>query len=437
MSDQGRRRRRVLVLGGGFGGMYCARRVARRLPPDEAEIVLLNAHNYMLYTPLLPEAAAGTIEPRHVVVPLRLAMPRVKLRVGELRAVDLERRTCTYAAADGVERTLDWDRLVVALGSVSRVFPIPGLAEYAHGFKTLAEGIYLRNHVLEQLELADAASDPEERRARLTFVVVGAGYAGTELIAELRSLVHRALRLYPSLRQEDTRWILADVAPRVLPELGGRLSERALEVLRRRGIEIRLKTTLEEVGPDWVRFTDGDWVPTSTVVWTAGVTPDPLVGKLGLPTDERGRIVVDEYLQVKGHPDVFALGDVAAVPIAGRAAQTAPPTAQHALREAWACGDNVAASLGHGRPRRFRFKGLGLLVNLSDHYGVGRVLGLPVSGLLGWVVTRTYHLAMLPTWSRRLRVGLDWLVAIWFPRDTAELGTLGHPEPLPGEHGAA
>src|SRR6266516_4867671 len=430
--------KRVLVLGGGFGGMYTARRLERRLPQGEAEIVLINPENYMLYTPLLPEAAAGTIEPRHVVVPLRQALGRrVRLRVGTLRGVDLERRTCVYAAADGVERTLAWDRLVVALGSVSRVFPIPGLARYAHGFKTLAEGIYLRNHVLEQLELADAATDPEERRTRLTFVVVGAGYAGTELIAELRALVQRALRLYPGLRQEDTRWILADIAPNVLPELGGRLSDRALEVLRGRGIELRLKTTVAEVGPDWVRFENGDWVATSTFVWTAGVTPDPLAGKLGLPTDERGRIVVDGTLTVKGHPEVFALGDAAAVPIAGRGDATAPPTAQHALREAWACGDNVAASLGHGTPRPFRFKGLGLLVNLSEHYGVGRVLGLPVSGLLGWFVTRTYHLAALPTWSRRLRVGLDWLVAAFFPRDIAELGTLGHPEPLPGEHGAS
>ena len=432
--------KRVLVLGGGFGGMYCARRLVRRLPKGEAEVVLLNAHNYMLYTPLLPEAAAGTIEPRHVVVPLRQVLRGATLRVGQVQGIDLEGRTCVYAAADGVERTLDWDRLVVALGSVSRMFPIPGLAQYAHGFKTLAEGIYLRNHVLEQLELADASSDPEERRARLTFVVVGAGYAGTELIAELRALVHRALRLYPELRPTDTRWILADIAPKVLPELGGRLSERALEVLRRRGIEIRLKTTVAEVGPDWVRLDgpeSGEWVPTSTFVWTAGVAPDPLAGKLGLPTDERGRIVVDETLAVPGRPEVFALGDAAAVPIAGQHGAVTPPTAQHALRQAWACGDNVAASLGHGKPRPFRFKGLGLLVNLSEHYGVGRVLGLPVSGLLGWFVTRAYHLAALPTWSRRLRVGLDWLVAVFFPRDIAELGTLGHPEPLPGEHGAS
>jgi NADH dehydrogenase len=426
-------RKRVLVLGGGFGGLYTARRLERRVPASECEIVLVNVENYMLYTPLLPEAAAGTIEPRHVVVPLRQALRRTRLKVGTVSAVDLDRRTATYASAGGTERTLGWDRLVIALGSVSRMFPIPGLAEHAHGFKTLAEAIYLRNRVLEQLELADATDDADERRARLTFVVVGAGYAGTELVAELQALVRQALRLYPSLRPGDTRFVLADVAPQVLPELGGRLSRTALDVLRGRGVEIRLKTTLEQVGPDWVRFSDGEWVPTSTVVWTAGVTSDPLVGKLGLATDERGRLVVDEYLRVRGREDVFAVGDAAAVPVLGREGATAPPTAQHALRQARVCGDNVAASLGHGRRRPFTFQGLGLLVNLSERYGVGRVMGLPVSGLIGWAVTRSYHLFALPTWTRRLRVGLDWAVALVFPRDVAELGTLGHPPPLPGD----
>jgi NADH dehydrogenase len=429
-------RKRVLVLGGGFGGTYAARRLERRLPGDEAEIVLVNVENYLLYTPLLPEAAAGTIEPRHVVVPLRQALRRTRVKVGNVTAVDLDRRTCTYVTAGGAERSVDWDRLVIALGSVSRMFPIPGLVEHAHGFKTLAEAIFLRNHVLEQLELADATDDPDERKARLAFVVVGAGYAGTELVAEVQALVRRALRLYPALRMSDTRWVLADVAPQVLPELGGRLSKTALNVLRKRGVEIRLKTTLDQVGPDWVRFSDGEWVPTSTVVWTAGVTPDPLVGKLGLPTDERGRLVVDEYLAVPGRDDVFAVGDVAAVPAAGRKGATAPPTAQHALREAKVCADNIAAGLGHGERRPFAFKGLGLLVNLSEGYGVGRVLGVPVSGLVGWTVTRTYHLFALPTWTRRMRVGLDWAVAAVFPRDVAELGTLGHPEPLPGEKAA-
>jgi NADH:ubiquinone reductase (H+-translocating) len=259
--------------------------------------------------------------------------------MGAVSRVDIDRRTCTYVDAGGSERTLDWDRLVIALGSVSRMFPIPGLAEHAHGFKTLAEAIFLRNHVLEQLELADATDHQEERRARLTFVVVGAGYAGTELVAELQALVQRALRLYPALHQNHARWVLADVAPQVLPELGGRLSSAALDVLRKRGVEIRLKTTLEQVGPDWVRFSDGEWVPTSTVVWTAGVAPDPLIGKLGLPTDERGRLVVDEHLTVSGRDDIFALGHAAAVPIAGRPGATAPPTGQHALREAKVCGD--------------------------------------------------------------------------------------------------
>jgi NADH dehydrogenase len=426
-------RKRVLVLGGGFGGMYAARRLERRVPASECEIVLVNVENYMLYTPLLPEAAAGTIEPRHVVVPLRQALRRTRLKVGTVTAVDLDHRTATYVSAAGTERTLGWDRLVIALGSVSRMFPIPGLAEHAHGFKTLAEAIYLRNRVLEQLELADATDDADERAARLTFVVVGAGYAGTELVAELQALVRQALRLYPSLRPGDTRFVLADVAPRVLPELGGRLSRTALDVLRKRGVEIRLKTTLEQVGPGWVRFSDGEWVPTSTVVWTAGVTPDPLIGKLGLVTDERGRLVVDEYLRVQGREDVFAVGDAAAVPVLGRQGATAPPTAQHALRQARVCGDNVAASLGHGQRRPFTFQGLGLLVNLSQRYGVGRVMGLPVSGLIGWAVTRSYHLLALPTWTRRLRVGLDWAVALVFPRDVAELGTLGHPPPLPGD----
>src|SRR6266511_2874766 len=278
-------RQRVLVLGGGFGGMN----TARRLAPDEAEIVLINPENYMLYTPLLPEAAAGTIEPRHVVVPLRQALRRTRVRVGNVTAVDLDHNTCTYVTAGGSERQMGWDRLVVALGSVSRMFPVPGLAEHAVGFKTLAEAIHLRNHVLEQLELADATEDPDERTARLGFVVVGAGYAGTELIAELQALVRRALRLYPALRHSDTRWVLADMAPRVLPELGGRLSDRALQVLRGRGVQIRLETTLEQVGPDWVRFTGGEWMPATTIVWTAGVMPDPLAGKLGLASDERRR----------------------------------------------------------------------------------------------------------------------------------------------------
>jgi NADH:ubiquinone reductase (H+-translocating) len=425
--------KRVVIVGGGFGGMYTASHLERRLPAGTAEIVLVNPENFMLYTPLLPEAAAGVIEPRHVVVPLRRVLRRTRLLLGRASDVDIERRTVTVTPPEGPPRTFGWDRLVLAAGSVSRLLPIPGLAEHARGFKTLAEGIYLRNHVLQQLELADADEDPAARSSRCTFVVVGAGYAGTELVAELQSLTRRALEAYPGLRPLDVRWILVDVAPTILPELGRDLGRPALRILRRRGVDIRLETSVEEVGDGWVQLSDGDRLATRTLVWTAGVAPQPMMAKLGLPTDERGRLVVDEYLTVPGRDDIFAVGDNAAVPIAGRKGATAPPTGQHALREARVCGDNVAASLGHGERRPFTFKGLGLLVNLSEHYGVGRVLGMPVSGVLGWMVTRSYHLFALPTWPRRLRVGLDWGVALVFPRDVAELGTLGHPEPLPGD----
>jgi NADH:ubiquinone reductase (H+-translocating) len=423
----------IVVVGGGFGGMYCARRLQRRLRGGDAEVTVVNPENYMLYTPLLPEAASGLVESRHVVVPLRRVLGSARLRVGTVTDIDLDARTCTYRRPSGDEQMLSWDRLVLAPGSVSRLVPVPGLAEHARGFKSLPEAIYLRNHVLEQLELADASDDAEERAVRLTFVVVGAGYAGVELVAELQALVVEAIRAYPGLRPSDTRWVLADVAPKVLPELGGDLSGAALGVLRGRGIEVRLQTTVEEVRAGWLRFSDGEELRTCTFVWTAGVSPDPLVAKIGLATDKRGRVVVDEHLATPARADVFALGDAAAVPIHGQAGRPAPPTAQHALRQARRCGDNVAASLGRGGRRPFTFRGLGLLVNLGDHYGVGRVLGVPVSGRLGWMLTRTYHLLMLPTWGRRLRVGLDWAVAGAMPRDIVELGSLGHPGPLTAE----
>src|SRR5512132_4339846 len=292
----------VVVVGGGFGGMYAARHLERRLPAGSAEIVLVSPENFMLYTPLLPEAASGTIEPRHVVVPLRRVLRRTRLQIGRATGFDVDRRTVTVAPPEGPDRTLAWDRLVLATGSVSRLPGIPGVAENARGFKTLPEGIYLRNHVLRQLELADASDDAAERTRRCTFVVIGAGYAGTELVAEMQVLTTRALRAYPGLRPRDVRWILADIAPAIMPELGAELGRIALRTLRQRGVEVRLETQVKEVGPDWVRLSDGDEIPTRTLVWTAGVTPNPLVSHAGLPTDDKGRLLVDQYLAVRGHP---------------------------------------------------------------------------------------------------------------------------------------
>jgi NADH:ubiquinone reductase (H+-translocating) len=418
-------RKRVLVVGGGFGGMYAARALERKVPPGLAEIVLVNPENFMLYTPLLAEAASGTLEPRHVAVPLRRVLRRSRLIVGKVTGIDVDRHTCEVEPPEGETRTFAWDYLVLAPGSIARLLPIPGLVEHARGFKTLPEAIYLRNHVLQQLELADATDDAGERQARCTFVVVGAGYAGTELVGELQSLTTRALRAYPGLRPRDIHWILVDAAPQIMPELGKDLGRVALRILRQRGIEVRLETQVKEVGPDWVRLSDGDDISTRTFVWTAGVAPSPLVARTGLPTDEKRRVLVDEYLRVHGREDVFALGDSALVPDKAEPSGYAPPTAQHALREAKACADNLAATLGEGHARPFRFRGLGLLVNLGEYQGVARVLSISLRGFPGWFVTRTYHLAAMPTWGRRLRVMLDWTIALAFPRDIAELSSLG------------
>jgi NADH:ubiquinone reductase (H+-translocating) len=418
-------RKRVLVVGGGFGGMYTARHLEKRLPAGSAEILLVNPENFMLYTPLLPEAASGTVEPRHVVVPLRRVLRRSRLVIGRAVSLDVDRRTCTVQPPEGEARVFTWDRLVLAPGSVTRVPPIPGLAEHARGFKTLSEGIYLRNHVLRQLELADASDDAAERVQRCTFVVVGAGYAGTELVAELQVLTSRAITNYPGLRPRDVRWVLADVAAAIMPELGAELGRIVLRTLRHRGVEVRLETGVKEVGPDWVRLTDGEEIGTRTLVWTAGVAPNPLGARSGLPTDDKGRLLVDQYLTVQGRDDVFALGDIALVPDQAEPSGYAPPTAQHSLREAKVCAANLAASLGEGERRPFHFKGLGLAVNLADFKGVVRAYGVPLSGFLGWFAARSYHLLSMPTMTRRIRIGLDWGVALISPHDIAELGSLG------------
>jgi NADH dehydrogenase len=428
MADQNR----VVVIGGGFGGVHCARQLERLMPADQGDIVMVNPENYMLFTPLLPEAASGTIQPRNVGVPLRKVLKRTKVVLGHANEVDLENKTVTVQPPEGWPRVLPWDRLVLAPGSTTRRFPIPGLDQHAYGFKTLAEGIHVRNHVLRMLELADAADDITERRTRCTFVVVGAGYAGTELIAELHALVHRVLHHYPRLRPHDVRWLLLDVAPTVLPELGGELGKKTLELLRRRGIEVRLSTSVAEVAADWVRLSDGEVVLMKTFVWTAGVAPVPLVSKLGLPTDERGRLVCDAYTRVEGRDDVFAVGDSAAVPDPANPERTCPPTAQHGQRQAKVCARNVVASLNGGEQKPFTFKGLGILVNLAEFQGVGKVMGVPVSGLLGWLAARGYHLLAVPTLGRKARVALDWAVALASPPDVVELGTLGRAGPLAG-----
>jgi NADH:ubiquinone reductase (H+-translocating) len=417
MSSARKARGGVLVVGGGFAGAY----VARELGDRSATVV--SKENFMLYTPLLPEAASGMLEPRHCVVPLREMCPHAELILGSVTALDLDARTAAVETDEGPQ-TVEWSDLVLALGAVPRTLPVPGLSEHALSFKSLADAIHLRNHVLHQLEAADAAIGEEERSRRLTFVFVGAGYAGVEALAELSDLAEDALRYYPRLRTSQRRWVLVDAAPRILPDIPPPLGDYAAAELRKRGMEIHVGTTLESVSADEAVLGNGTRIPTNTLVWTAGVAPNPTLREWSLPLDEKGRVEVDDLLRVRGHEHVWALGDCALVPNT-RSDRPDPPTCQHALRQARRLAKNLI-----GPPEPYGYRMLGQVATLGRHKGIAEVLGLNLHGFLGWWVTRSYHLYQLPLVQRKLRVVVDWTIALFFRRDIAELGQLGHPEKL-------
>jgi NADH dehydrogenase len=416
-------RRRVVVVGSGFAGVSVLRQLERRLPADAAELIVISPVDHLLYTSLLPQVATSETEPRHVAVPIRAPLRRTVLVLGHVVAVDFQERTITIRYPNAVPGTMRWDRLVLAPGAVTRTFDIPGLADHALGLKTLAEAVYLRDHVLRRFEYADACDDPLTRQAECTFVIIGAGYTGTELAAQMARFTHRAIIRYPRLAGRDIRWILADQAPRVLPELREALGTRAARVLAERGVDVRLRTSIADVRADSVRFTDGRTVATRTLVWCAGVTPSPLISTLNLPT-QHGRLVVDTRFQVPDVTGVFALGDAAAVPDATRGCQPAGQTAQHAVRQGTAAGRSVAASLGYGTAKPYRHRNLGFVVDLGGGAAVADPLGIPLSGAPAAVVTRGYHLWALPCLTNKTRVAADWLLDTVTPRQIVRLGFL-------------
>jgi NADH:ubiquinone reductase (H+-translocating) len=420
----------VVISGGGFGGLYAARKLERTMPRHSTRITLVNDVNFMLYTPFLPEAAAGMLEPRHVVTPLRDVLKQTRLILGATIGRDPARRTVTVRGVDGDEHELRYDRLLVAHGSVSRVLPVPGLEEHAVGFKTLADAIWLRNHVIQALELADASEDPAERDELLSFMFVGGGYAGLEGLAELQDFAADALEAYPRASLHGMRWVLVEAAGRILPEIDLKLAEYALEELRSRGIDVRLGTTVEEVIRHAARLSTGETIPTRTVVWTAGVTPHPSTRGLSLPLDERRRIRVDDHLRVEGEQDVWAVGDSAAVPDPARPGFPCPPTSQHAIRQGRTAGRNIAASLGSGSPRPFTYKTLGQVANLGRYKAVAKIGPVQLRGFPAWWFARTYHVSQLPGTARKVRAVMDWTVGLPFGRDIAEVGSIGHPTPL-------
>ena len=421
----------VVIAGGGFGGLYAARRLERVLPRHSARITVLSDTNFLLYTPLLPGAAAGTLEPRHVVVPLREELGWADVQLGRVLGLDAGINELRWCTLDGREAHTRYDQLVLALGSVSRTLPIPGLAEHAVGFKTLADAIALRNRALLHLEIAESLDDPERRREYLTFVFVGAGYAGVEGVAELQDMVADVSDHYPRCRIDGTRWILVERLDRIMPEIGPKLAEFATRELQGRGIEVRTGTSLDSVEEDAATLSTGERIPTRTVCWTAGVAPPPLVRELGLPLGAGGRIEVEQTLRVKGHDNIWAIGDTAAVPdpAADRKRPT-PPTAQHALRQGRLVADNVAAALGNGTPKPFRYKTRGVFVDMGQHKAVVSTPHVRFRGFPAWFAARTYHMLVMPGFVRKLRLVADWTVALLFGRASAELGQLGHPQAL-------
>ena len=405
-----------------------ARELERIMPRQSARLTLVNDVNFLLYTPFLPEAAAGTLEPRHVVTPLREILKRTYLRLGSVEAHDPATRTVELRTREGDSERVQYDQLLLALGSVSRSLPVPGLSEHAIGFKSLADAIWLRNHVIETLEAANASEDAARRDELLTYVFVGGGYAGLEALAELQDFAADAMESYPRARLHGMRWVLVEAADRVLPEIDAELADYALRELRGRGIDIRLGTTLEEVSADSARLSSGETLATQTVVWTAGVAPNPSLRRLSVPLDERGRVPVDEHLRVQGMDSVWAIGDCAAAP--DPRGGICPPTAQHAVRQGPVVARNIAAELGIGTPEPFDYRSSAAFVNLGRYKAVGRIGERTFRGFPAWWLARTYHMSQIPGVARKTRAVIDWTASLPFKRDLSEVGSIGHPQPL-------
>ncbi|MEU1126719.1 NAD(P)/FAD-dependent oxidoreductase [Streptomyces sp. NPDC005899] len=429
---------RILVVGGGYVGMYTAlrlqRRLGHRLRTGEAEVVVVTPEPYMTYQPFLPEAAAGSISPRHVVVPLRRVLKHCTIVIGEAERVDHAKRTATVTTlATGEDGTgaleIPYDEIVVAPGSVSRTLPVPGLADFGIGFKTVEEAIGLRNHVIEQMDIASATRDPAIRDAALTFVFVGGGYAGVEALAELEDMARYTSRYYHNIKPTDLRWILVEATGRILPEVGETMGQYAVRELRGRNIDVRLDTRLDSCEGRIAVLSDGSRFPTRTLVWTAGVKPAPILAATDFPLTGRGRIRCTAALSVEGVEHAWAAGDAAAVPdlTSREAGAETAPNAQHAVRQAKVLAENIVAALA-GRPTQdYRHSYVGSVASLGLHKGVAHVYGRKLKGYPAWLMHRVYHLSRVPTFNRKARVLAEWTLAGLFKREIVSLGSLEHP----------
>lgn len=423
------RNARIVIIGGGYVGMYAALRLQKKLKADEASVTIIDPQANMTYQPFLPEAAAGSIEPRHVVVPLRKVLRRCHVLTARATSISRANREVTLMTAAGEERKIGYDVLVVAPGSVARTLPIPGLAENGISFKSVAEAIYLRNHVLSLMDAAASTENVEMRRKMLTFLVVGGGYAGVEALAELADMARYASQYYENIERADLRWVLVEAAGRIMPEVSAPMGRYTVERLMESGIEVFLDTRVDTMENGHVVLSDGTEFDTDTIVWTAGVKPNPMLDQTDLPRDDKGRVICSAELQVEGSPEVFSAGDCASVPDLSKDDPDArtSPSAQHAVRQAKVLADNVMAHLRDKPTKKYEHAYVGSVASLGLYKGVAEVYGVKLRGLPAWFMHRTYHLSRMPTFNRKFRVVSDWTQALFFRREVVALEQIHDP----------
>jgi NADH dehydrogenase len=434
----------ILIVGGGYVGMYTALRLQKKLRRNEARITIVDPQNYMTYQPFLPETAAGSLEPRHVVVPLRKVLKQCRVLTGLVTGIDHASRTATVLPLEGPAYPVRYDVIVVAPGSVVRTLPIPGLVEQGIGFKTVGEAIYLRNHVLSRLDYAASVTDAEHRRRALTFVFIGGGYAGIEAFAELEDMARYATRYYDNVDPDDMRWVLIEATGRILPEVSVPMAEYTVKQLLKRNMDVRLSTRVDSLTGGHVVLTDGDEFDAETIVWTAGVKANPMLARTDLPLDEKGRLRCTADLRVEGVEDAWGAGDCAAVPDLTEPGSFTSPSAQHAVRQTKTLAANIVAAHRRRQLTDYRHKYVGSVASLGLYRGVAEVYGIKLRGWPAWFMHRTYHVSRMPTVNRKVRVLADWTLAIFFPREVVALGqlqqprrefelaALPHPDALPG-----
>jgi NADH dehydrogenase len=400
------------------------------LKADEASITVVDPQSYMTYQPFLPESAAGNLEPRHMVVPLRKVLKRCDVLTGRITSISHAARTARFEPSEGAGRDLSYDILVVATGSIARTLPIPGLADQGIAFRTVAEAIYLRNQVLSRLDLAASTEDDKLRHRALTFMFVGGGYAGIEAIAELEDMARDALRFYPGLERTHMRWIMVEASSRILPEVSLDMAEYTVRQLEKRNIEVRRNTRVDSMVDGRVELSDGSYFETDTIVWTAGVRAHPLLEATDLPLDEKKRLKCGADMRVSGVDAAWGAGDSAAVPDLTKDDPEAlcGPTAQHAVRQAKQLGDNIVASIRGREIHEYRHAYVGSVASLGLHRGVAQVYGVKLKGLPAWFMHRTYHVSRMPTLNRKVRVIADWTLALFFRREIVSLGTFADPK---------